>query len=85
MNLQGIEHKSVPFTVFGIIAILCGILILFVPETSGVPLPDKLLLKEDKNGQGVAPTASSNFDTCNNADPFIDIQLNEDVITAWHY
>ncbi|KAL5004057.1 hypothetical protein ScPMuIL_017513 [Solemya velum] len=74
----GSEHKAVPFTVFGIIAIVCGILILFVPETSGVPLADLVLLKERKNGSTM-PTVQYS-DICNNADSFVDIGLNRDEV-----
>ncbi|XP_067666322.1 organic cation transporter protein-like [Haliotis asinina] len=35
-------HKSVPFAVFGVLALVCGVLMVFMSETAGVPLPDQL-------------------------------------------
>lgn len=35
-------QNSLPFTIFGGLALACGILVFCLPETSGKPLPDKL-------------------------------------------
>ncbi|KAK3097018.1 hypothetical protein FSP39_005624 [Pinctada imbricata] len=40
--LLGSSSKVIPFTIFGILAALYGILVLFLPETSGQPLPDDI-------------------------------------------
>ena len=39
---QNSIQQSLPFSIFGGLALTCGILICFLPETSGKPLPDKL-------------------------------------------
>ncbi|XP_076101360.1 organic cation transporter protein-like [Mytilus galloprovincialis] len=40
-SLNSIQ-QSLPFTIFGGLALACGILVCFLPETAGRPLPDKL-------------------------------------------
>lgn len=42
---QGKDSKAVPFTVFGVLAIVCALLMVFLPETTHTPLSD--LLKYD--------------------------------------
>ena len=39
---QNSIQQSLPFTIFGGLALACGILVCFLPETAGRPLPDKL-------------------------------------------
>lgn len=45
INQLNYYSKALPFTVFGSLALLCGILVLFLPETAGKPLPDNLISK----------------------------------------
>ncbi|VDI69778.1 Hypothetical predicted protein [Mytilus galloprovincialis] len=40
-SLNSIQ-QSLPFTIFGGLALACGVLVCFLPETAGRPLPDKL-------------------------------------------
>ncbi|XP_060074393.1 organic cation transporter protein-like [Ylistrum balloti] len=42
INQLNYYSKALPFTVFGSLALLCGLLVLFLPETAGKPLPDNL-------------------------------------------
>ncbi|XP_046357158.2 organic cation transporter protein-like [Haliotis rufescens] len=35
-------HKPVPFAVFGVLSLVCGVLMMFMSETAGAPLPDQL-------------------------------------------
>lgn len=38
-------QTSLPFTVFGGLALACGILVCCLPETSGKPLPDNITVE----------------------------------------
>ncbi|KAJ8304097.1 hypothetical protein KUTeg_017680, partial [Tegillarca granosa] len=45
----GTDAKPLPFTVFGVLAIICGILTFFLPETAGQPLQDDLVAIKRNN------------------------------------
>ncbi|OWF37778.1 organic cation transporter protein-like [Mizuhopecten yessoensis] len=47
INQLNSYSKAMPFTVFGSLALLCGLLVLFLPETAGKPLPDNLIPKKN--------------------------------------
>lgn len=57
------DSKALPFTVFGSLALLCGILFLFLPETAGKPLPDNLVIAK---GSGSGADANSATAPINN-------------------
>lgn len=42
ISKQGEASKPVPFTIFGVLAVLCSLLMLLLRETVGKPLPDRL-------------------------------------------
>ncbi|XP_033750131.1 organic cation transporter protein-like [Pecten maximus] len=49
INQLNYYSKAMPFTVFGSLALLCGILVLFLPETAGKPLSDNLISKQNSH------------------------------------
>lgn len=42
---MGTSAQPLPFTVFGIISMLCGGMVWLLPETEGTPLPDDLIIE----------------------------------------
>ncbi|XP_050402198.1 organic cation transporter protein isoform X1 [Patella vulgata] len=60
--------KPIPFTIFGIIAILCGVLMIFMVETVGQPLPDHInkkikVITADNGDTNFEEVPLSNHDT----------------------
>ena len=76
--MQGTQHfKPLTFTVFGVISLVCGGLVWFLPETRGNPLQDQLIvIRPPESGNGVQADCTVRSDIEEENIPLNDIDIH---------